>query len=166
MLPICGIVHLLCSVERRQDITFNSKLFTDAAFRLETNAALLQKFKDGMVLKQSLASRSADGVVQETVPYLLWMLSAGEGSGSLTRGTTSENLLKSKERRSFERHSSIMSALGLKYRPEEGNSTNHTGHLSYCMEPPIDNLCFEVELTKRAEVPSAVSLAVSPVSII
>lgn len=156
MLPTCGVVHLLCSVESRQDISFNSKMFTEATFKLETNSSLLKKFKDGMALKQTLSSRSAEGIAQETVPYLLWTLSAGEGSGSLARGTTSEKLLKSKERRSFERHASIMSALGLKYSPDEGSDTTHSGHVNYRVEPPIDNLSFE-GVVARLAVPSAVS---------
>jgi hypothetical protein len=157
ILPIGGIIHLLCSVERRQDISFSTKAFADAAFKTETNAAMLRKFKEGMVLNQSLSSRSHVGLVQDTIPFVLWALSAGEGSGSLTRGTTSEKLLKTNERQSFERHACIMSALGLTYRAKEDVETHHMVQKTFCMEPPIDDLAFTGLDITRQEIPSSVS---------
>jgi chromosome transmission fidelity protein 18 len=158
ILPICGIIHLLCSVERRQTISFSAKAFADASFKTETNTAMLRKFKEGMVLNQSLSSRSSDGLVRDTIPFVLWALSAGEGSGALTRGTTSEKLLKTNERQSFERHASIMSALGLTYRAKDDvELSHHVVQKTFSIEPPIDDLTFSGLDMSRQEIPSSVS---------
>jgi chromosome transmission fidelity protein 18 len=157
ILPICGIIHLLCSVERRQNISFSAKAFADASFKTETNTAILRKFKDGMVLNQSLSSRSSDGLVTDTIPFVLWALSAGEGSGALTRGTTSEKLLKTNERQSFDRHASIMSALGLTYRAKDDVESHHMVQKTFSIEPPIDDLTFSGLDVSRQEIPSSVS---------
>jgi chromosome transmission fidelity protein 18 len=119
-----------------------------------------------MCPNKSLSSRSPNSLVRDTIPFLLWVLSAGEGTGALVRGTTSEKLLKSSELRSFERHASILCALGLTYRPNDNVDTYRVAQTSFRMEPPIDDLTFCGLEMSRQEIPSSVSLLCCSASLI
>jgi chromosome transmission fidelity protein 18 len=154
-------VHLLCRVEQRPELTMSTREMTDSQFKGEANKALLQKYVEGVSL-QAKNARFASQAAMDTVPYALWVLSAGEGSSALSRPTASVDLLGKGERLAFEHHAAVIRSQGLSYIPDQDEVMRHKEHhlrvLPYRMEPPIERLVQFVDLAKsRLEVPSVVS---------
>ena len=158
-------IHLLCRVEQRQDLTYSTRELSDSRYHLEANISLAQKFVEGL----SLRARGARGVEQlavETVPYALWMLSAGQGSSALDRAATSVELLSKGEQSAFQQHAATLRALGLSYvaeREETVSGDKAYRHLPTKMkirlEPPIEQFVKFSDLgNARQEIPPAVSL--------
>jgi chromosome transmission fidelity protein 18 len=115
-------------------------------------------------------SRSTSLLATETIPYSLWVLSAGEGSsGALDRAATSLQILNKAELGSFHRHVMSLRCLGLSYVAEQeeaapGEFKGITGSVLR-LEPPIDRLAHFMDLTraksqKRIEIPIAVRCVV------
>lgn len=140
--PAAGAVHLLCRVEQRQDLTFTTRSFSDAHYNQESNQALLHRFAEGLS-PHALITRGngSTGLALETVPYTLWVLSAGEGSGALDRPVTSCELLNKGELESFHKHVDALKFLGLSYRlsaEERGGRHRNVPYMQ--LEPPIDRV--------------------------
>lgn len=125
------------------------------------------KFAEGLRV-QFRGSRSCDNMVKDTIPYALWMLSAGDDSSSLIRPASSIEILKKKELKSFEAHVAILHSLGLTYVAatedfEGGQQSKHVSQTTHMiLDPPIDRLIQFQSLHythghRRQEIPSAVS---------
>lgn len=158
-----GAIHLLCRVEQRPDLSFSTRELMDSRYQFEANQSLAQKFAEG--LSMQTRSRSTSLLATETIPYSLWVLSAGEGSsGALDRAATSLQILNKAELGSFHRHVMSLRCLGLSYVAEQeeaapGEFKGITGSVLR-LEPPIDRLAHFMDLTraksqKRIEIPIA-----------
>lgn len=135
-------IHLLCCVEQRQELTFSTREFAESRFHLEAKTSLAHKFAEGLSL-QSRCARGVDQLATETIPYALWILSAGQGSGALDRVATSVNLLSKGEQESFHHHAAALQSLGLSYVAEQeevenGDNTFKSQSLRVRLEPPIE----------------------------
>jgi hypothetical protein len=165
--------HVLCRVEhqRQQKLTFTTQVMNETKYIVESNKLIVTKFVDG-ISQQSSIGRRIPTITTEIVPLLLWILSAGNGTSSLSRSATSLELLQPDERLSFNTHVSILHSLGLTYAidHEHDNDTytraGHTGWqgntINMRIEPPIDQLIrfphlVMNSLVKRREIPTAVS---------
>jgi chromosome transmission fidelity protein 18 len=102
----------------------------------------------------------------ETIPYALWVLSAGEGGGSLNRAASSLDILTKGERLSLDMHVATLRSLGLTYVAAEEEHRKEYGAPSLAMnirlEPPIERFVQFTDLSmsrqqKRQEIPPAVS---------
>ncbi len=135
-------IHLLCRVETRAKLTFSNRQMVDARYQMEANNNLAEKFVEG--LAPSARGGATKGTAAlETVPYSLWMLSAGDGSFSLRRGVSSMEILNKHERAAFDAHVSTLRSLGLTY-VARGDATTRTFHdnqaVAMRLEPQIDRL--------------------------
>jgi len=158
-------VHFLCRVEQRPDLTYTTRYLSDGRYQQEANFALTQKFVEGLS-PQARGSRCVNLLATETIPYALWILSAGEGSSSLDRAASSMDILSKGERRSLDMHVSTLQSLGLTYvAAVEENARKDYGASTLAMnirlEPPIERLVQFVDLNlskeqKRHEIPPAV----------
>ena len=162
-------IHLLCSVELRSDLIFTTRQLSDARYQQESNQTLVQKFAEGFPPQVS-SSRCIQLLSTETIPYAMWLLSAGDGNSSLTRPASSIDMLKPKERALFDDHVGKLRSLGLTYisasdqaeemERDEANQTSF--NKSMRLEPPIERLVRYREVVfppglKRTEIPATVS---------
>jgi len=130
-------VHLICRVEQRPDLVYTTKDFQNLRYRREDNTALWQKFSEGLS-PGFRSGRCSNLLVTEMIPYVLWVLSAGEGSSALDRGASSFELLNKGELAAFNNHVSALRALGLTYVSQKhGEFANHHSP-TLRLEPPID----------------------------
>jgi chromosome transmission fidelity protein 18 len=163
-------VHLLCRVELKPDLNFSTRELSDLRYQHETNLALVHKFADGLP-PNSKTSRCTQLLSTETIPYAMWILSAGDGSASLNRAASSMEILTKRERVSFDAHVEALRALGLTYvvasdqadASERDRVTRHSSTVFQTMrlEPPIDRLVSYLHLNapprlQRKEIPPAV----------
>jgi hypothetical protein len=138
-----GVAHILCRVELLPDLVFSTREFTDFRYRCEERNQLLQRFHDGMSLRNR-GSGSMKELSLQLVSYILWILSAGEGSSALNRGVTSVEVLSKAERASFDNHVAILCSLGLTYiaAPESEDGYVATNLIKpLLLDPPIHKLC-------------------------
>lgn len=158
-------VHLLCRVEQSPDLTYTTRALSDAHYQHEANIGLKQKFADGLSVKVR-SSRGCDVMATETIPYALWMLSAGEGSSALTRPASSVEILNKFEQMSFFLHAETLRNLGLTYKAVADDEDKSTVRSPYrkearsnkmVLEPPIDRFVqFQDLHVPRKEIPPAV----------
>jgi chromosome transmission fidelity protein 18 len=166
---IAGAVHLLCRVEqlRHEDLIYTTRELSDGRYHMEINQAIAKKFVLGLS-PQSHIGRSLHTIVTETIPYTLWILSAGEGSNSLARSTTSIELLSVDERQAFQSHIDVLRHLGVTYvvnqqYEDEETSTRelkvHWKPAKMTIEPPIDTFIqykhLQMQIGRR-EIPPSV----------
>jgi len=162
-------LHLLCRVEQRQDLMYSTRELADTSYFREANVGLAQKFVEGLSL-QARGARGVEQLATETVPYALWMLSAGEGSSALDRVATSVELLSKGEQDAFQQHAATLRALGLSYVAEQeesvgGRRDSRNMPVKIRLEPPIEQLVKFSDLANaRQEIPPAVSSTSSWVS--
>lgn len=132
---VAGVLHLLCRVETKQDLVYSTRMFTDMQYQRETSEALALRFAAGTPSHRV----SFDTTVRCTIPYLLWVLSAGTGTGALQRVVTSAELLSPNEKASFDAHVQLMVQMGLNYvmRSESGAMSAVP---TMILEPPIQKL--------------------------
>lgn len=163
MPAAAGAVHLLCRVETRTELNYSTRRMADARYQLEDNTALCQKFVDGLSPRVR-ASVAASTASLESIPYALWMLSAGEGSGALNRAVSSMDILGKNERLTFDAHISLLRSLGLTYVARDDASHRSHTDKSYTvamrLEPQIDRLIRFQDLSlsgsnRRKNIPSA-----------
>ena len=158
-------LHLLCRVEQKPDLTYSTRELVDNRYRLEANLGLAQKFADGLSPRYR-GSRTSAAIVKETIPYVLWMLSAGEGSSALSRPASSVEILKKKELESFMKHSETLRSLGLTYvaSSQDADLCINDGEYHMILDPPIHRLVQFQHLNQgtdvwRKPIPSPVSLS-------
>lgn len=153
-------VHLLCRVEQRPDLTFSTRELADSQYLMESNDLLVKKFVEGTSL-QAHCTRNSSQVAIDTVPYALWVLSAGEGSSALNRAVTSIDLLSNGERRAFDHHTASIRSLGLSYVPDNDDALNEKGYsvqaVEHKLDPPIERLTKFALPNHRQSIPPAVS---------
>jgi hypothetical protein len=154
-------------VERQHDLVFSMRDLSDTKYQQETNHAIAQRFIDGISAKTH-GCRCHRQVVTEIIPFVLWIMSAGEGSITLQRGTTSVALLNPGERLAFNRHVEVMRGLGLTYaywnnefRTEDRIGTGRQRDL--ILEPALDRLAIFVDreafsIEQRHDIPPIVSI--------
>ena len=142
-IPVAaGATHLLCRVEQKQDLVFTMREMLDLKYLRESNLALVQKFVDGLSTEVG-GSRCLWQVGSELIPFVLWILSAGEGSSALQRAATSVELFNKGERKAFDAHVATLRDLGLSYVVAQGAENAKEGRnavLSMVLEPPISKL--------------------------
>jgi chromosome transmission fidelity protein 18 len=152
-----GAIHVLCRVEQKQDLLYTTRDFSEARYKLDANLALAHKFAEGISFR-SRATRGTGQLTNETIPYALWILSAGKGNGALDKAVTSVELLSKGEQKSFRRHVDALRTLGLSYVTEqEGLGSRDHGHnfLKLRLEPPIERLVQFADLDDvRLDIPS------------
>jgi chromosome transmission fidelity protein 18 len=154
-----GAIHVLCRVETRPDLSFSTRQGSNVAYALEANRGIVQKFIEGLSPSFKTSHRL---VTIETVPYALWMLSAGLGSSSLTRPVSSLDILDKPERAAFGAHVSTLRSLGLTYVAAERRDKSGVALVDMKLEPEIDRLvCFGGYIAspenRRRRIPSVVS---------
>lgn len=136
-------IHILCRVETRADLTYSTRLMTDARYKLEANDGLLNKFMEGLSPK-ARCGVSGTNVASDIVPYSLWLLSAGQGNCSLNRAVSSIEILTKSEKVAFQAHVDTLRALGLTYvKHDETNDGEYGGTLTsggMRLEPAIDQI--------------------------
>jgi chromosome transmission fidelity protein 18 len=136
-----GVAHVLCRVEQKQNLVYSLRELSDARQQKEASEALVQRF----------AHRSWQASL---IPYILWILSAGEGSSALQKAATSVELLSKEEKRAFDAHVANLVSLGLTYVVDENTFDNLP---TMRLEPPIDKLAQFMDLgSTRPEVSQAV----------
>jgi chromosome transmission fidelity protein 18 len=164
MPAAAAAIHLLCRVETKLGLTFSNRRMMDAHYQREANVNLTEKFVEGLTPNARGAGHGT--VALETVPYSLWMLSAGHGSFSLNRAVSSLGILSKSEREAFNSHVSTLRSLGLTYVANEERSlklhNEKSGPVTMRLEPQIDRLIHFEELSvppenRRKQVPSVVS---------
>ena len=137
----------------------------DAHYKWEANVNLAQKFVEGLT-PSARGGVGHGAAIIETIPYSLWMLSAGHGSFSLSRGVSSLGIMSKNERVAFDSHVATLRSLGLTYvANEEGSMKLHserTGSVTMRLEPQLDRLIHFEELSvppanRRKQIPSVVS---------
>lgn len=168
-IPVAaGATHLLCRVEQKQDLVFTLREMLDSRYLRESNLSMVQKFVDGLSTRVG-GSRCLWQVGCELIPFVLWILSAGEGSSALQRAATSVELLKQGERNAFDAHVATLRGLGLSYvvthdggdNPKQGR--NHSAVSSMVLEPPIFRLAqFGASETGAARQDLSVAVSASP----
>ena len=162
---VAAAVHVLCRVEQTQDLMYSTRELTDSQYRMESNISLMQKFMSGMSFRAKSTRIGLYPTATETIPYSLWILSAGEGSAGLNRTVTSQDLLSKGECEAFEHHASILRALGLRYVAIQDDvlhgRSHQTGKFQRAgIDPPIDRLVQFNDLPNyRSEISLAVSLS-------
>lgn len=160
-------IHLMCRVETRSDLTFSTRELSDLYYQHEANVGLTQRFLDGSSIKARGNMRTAS-LVTETIPYALWMLSAGEGGSSLSRTSSTVERLSAGELEAFHTHVSTLLSLGLKYVVADDSASETTAFRSVAasvqlrLDPPIDKLVRYAELSvapcfERKPIPASVS---------
>jgi chromosome transmission fidelity protein 18 len=163
-------VHLLCRVELKPDLTFSTRELSDIYYQSEANLGLVQKFADG-IPPSARSTRCVQVLSTETIPLSLWILSAGDGSGSLNRAASSIEILTKPQKVSFDAHVAALGSLGLTYvvdheaQVRPGNDSALAEHVTtkVRLEPPIERLVQYVHLRvpghcERKEIPPAVSI--------
>lgn len=165
MPTAAAAVHLLCRVETRSKLTFSNRRMIDAFYQLEANDNLAQKFVEGLT-PSARGGASFGSAAVETIPYSLWVLSAGDGSFSLSRSVSSMGILSRNERVAFEAHVAALRSLGLTYvASDDGAAKPLTGRsrpVGMRLEPQIDRLVHFEDLSfsvasKRKHIPCVVS---------
>lgn len=157
-------IHFLCRVEQRPDLTYTTRDLSDNRYQREANFALTQKFVEGLS-PHARGSRCINLLATETIPYALWVLSAGEGSSSLDRAATSLDILSKGERLSLDQHVATLRSLGLTYVAAHDEAPKEYGvshAVDIRLEPPIERLVEFNDLSlstqqKRQAIPPAVS---------
>ena len=151
-------IHILCRVETRPDLTLSMRDLNDAIYQLEANSGLLDKFLDGLS-PSTKSGVSKNHFVSDVLPYCLWLLSAGGGSGSLTRQVSSFDILTQEEKVSFDAHVKMLAALGLTYVKDNDGEDHRldfppSRHSKFRLEPEIDKISNFRNLPKmRPSVP-------------
>jgi chromosome transmission fidelity protein 18 len=136
-----GVAHVLCRVEQKQNLVYSLRELSDVRYQQEASQALVQKCVD----------RSWQATL---IPYILWILSAGEGSSALQKAATSVELLSKDEKRAFDAHVATLVSLGLTYVVDEDTFDNSP---TMRLEPPIDKLTQYMDLgSTRLEISQAV----------
>ena len=163
----CGAaaIHLLCRVEQRQELIFTTRELVESRYSKEANQAPTHWFVEALS-PQARSVRGASLEALETSPYVLWILSAGDGSIFLDRIASSLNLLGQKEQIAFDDHVSVLRSLGLTYVVAEDDdetmkwSKTASTQTKVLLEPPLD--CFtifeQLEESRRRDIPAAVRL--------
>lgn len=158
-------IHLLCRVEVKPNLTFSLRELADMKYRRDSNLGLVQKFCEGLPAKaKNLKCNYL--LAQEFIPMALWVLSAGDGSVSLSRVASSIDILTNKEQAIATRHVEALCGLGLTYvvdreqeEKEVASSSYRTGASEMRMEPPIHRLVEYSSLRRpfglrRKDIPS------------
>jgi chromosome transmission fidelity protein 18 len=162
---VAAAVHILCRVEQPQGLVFSIRELTDSQYQMEFNKALIQKFLDGLSLLAKSTRTGLCRVAIETLPYTLWILSAGQGSSALSRSVTSSDLLNKGESEALGRHADILRTLGLKYITLDKENDQERGQSHYQnsatpkvrFDPPIERLIKFVDISNdRLDIPPAV----------
>jgi chromosome transmission fidelity protein 18 len=170
MPSAAAAVHLLCRVELKPDLTFSTRELSDIYYQSEANLGLVQKFADG-IPPSARSTRCVQVLSTETIPFSLWILSAGDGSGSLNRAASSIEILTKPEKVSFDAHVAALGSLGLTYvvdreahvQPDNNGALAEQVTTKVRLEPPIERLVQYVNLQvpsycQRKEIPPAVSI--------
>lgn len=160
MPSAAAAIHLLCRVETRTELTFSTKAMFEHSYDQEANSSLVSKFIEGLSPK-ARANLTCGNAVCEIIPYIMWILSAGTASSSLSRPVSTMDILNRAERIAFASHVVTLRALGLTYVPDVNPGDIHSVALSMemKMDPAIDTLAkfsgFKVpEGQKRGYIPS------------
>lgn len=167
---VAAAIHLLCRVELKPDLLFSNRESSDAYYRREANAGLVQKFSEGLPAV-ARGIKCQDVLTKELIPFALWILSAGNGNSSLNRAASSIDILTKTERESVDAHVSLLHTLGLTYvaAVDEPDFRKKDSLVQVAvkrkmeLEPPIDRLAAfsQMKLSpglERKEIPTAVRM--------
>eukprot|EP00980_Cylindrotheca_fusiformis_P003170 scaffold721_cov131-Cylindrotheca_fusiformis.AAC.60 len=170
---VAAAIHLLCRVELKPDLTFSNREFSDAYYRRETNAGLVQKFSEGLP-PVARGIKCQNVLTKELIPFALWMLSSGSGSSSLSRAASSIDILTKTERAAVDAHVGLLRTLGLTYAPaieepdlqKKDSMVQMTMKRRMVLDPPIDRLVDYAQMKfstclQRVEIPTAVRMTES-----
>ena len=154
---VAAVLHFFCRVETKPNLIFTLKDISNSWFQQEANSVLLSKFLDGLspAVKCNITYLNS---VQDTIPFILWLLSAGNGEFSLVRPVSSIELLKPSELSKFQNHVRLLRSLGLTYIRAESIGSNRTMPEKMILEPAIDAFVRFNDLTVngKGEIPCTV----------
>ena len=155
-------IHYLCRIEKRPNLNFSSRGMMDIAFKTEAHIGLMNKFVDGLTPRLRAVLIGINPVT-DLIPYVLWLLSAGEGNAGLNRAVSNMDMLMKAERLAFQRHVDLLRSLGLTYvkvdhydKIRASSASDHyrlnpdISEVLTFKDSPKENLC------KRNEIPNAV----------
>ena len=133
-----GVLHWLCRVEQRQELTFTDRELVDLRFHKEANQELAFRIAEG-ITPACKSARTVSLMGVETASYVLWVLSAGYGKCALDRAVSSLHLLKDDEKQCFLHHADILRSLGLWYKadPMDFSHMKEQQELRLKLEPPL-----------------------------
>ena len=136
-------IHLLCRVEVKPNLSF-SRESNDMKYKQESNLRIIQKFLESLPAKAKNLKCNAL-LAEEFIPLALWILSAGQGSGSLSRPASSIDILTKMERDSANNHVAVLCALGLTYVLDDEQKNDDVSSFrakvsEMRLEPPIHSL--------------------------
>jgi len=136
-------IHLLCRMDTRPDLIISNRSMMDAHYLLEDNIRLTDKFLDGLPPSLRCYVRGS-GVITELLPYCLWLLSAGQGNGSLNRAVSSIEVLTKEEKIAFNSHVTMLRTLGLTYvkadHDHDDSNDINMKHDEMRLEPEVDKI--------------------------
>jgi hypothetical protein len=158
-------VHFLCGIEKRPNLNFSSRTMLDAVFKAEAHVGLIGKYMDGLSPRLR-ATLFGVNPVTELIPYILWLLSAGNGNSGLHRAVSNIEMLTKNERLSFQRQIDLLIVLGLTYVKVdrfEASSSSSSHFDQFRLDPDIGDLMSFKDTSnevncRRNEIPPAVSL--------
>jgi len=139
-----AVIHFLCRIDTTPDLIFTLRDLFDCRFGRDANLVLLTKFLEGLS-PNVRCNANIQNSLRDTIPYVLWLLSSGEGDSSLSRPVSSTENMKPKEIDSFKKHVGVLLSLGLTYKKGDANedvsNTRPVSNGVYMhLEPRIDKL--------------------------
>ena len=155
-------IHYLCRIEKHPNLNYSSRAILDAVYKTEAHVGLIGKFMDGLTPRLRAVFIGSDPVTV-LIPYVIWILSAGEGNSGLNRAVSNVDMLLKNEKFAFQRHIDILRSLGLTYsKVDQFDKTRSTTSFArYHLNPDISELLAfngvaNEYACKRNEIPAVV----------
>lgn len=151
---VAAVLHFFCRIETKPKLIFTLKDLSNCWFKSQANFVLLSKFFEGLSPKVK-CNMSYMNSVQDTIPFVLWLLSAGAGEFSLIRPVSSVELLRPNELIKFQNHVHLIRSLGLTYIRDAPLDSNQAIPANMVLEPGIDTLATfdDLNIAKKHELP-------------
>ncbi|GMH67839.1 hypothetical protein TrST_g13520 [Triparma strigata] len=146
-------INVLCAVETKPDLVFNSKEDWEFRFARDKNVGLCKQFIDGLQITSRLGTFEA---VSDLVPAALNMLAASTGTNSLNRVVSTVTMFNKVEKKSFDQKVAILRTLGLTYVRADQSGIVDDGVMGdeMVLSPRINKLVNFRGSEERREIPN------------
>ncbi|GMI18285.1 hypothetical protein TrLO_g2779 [Triparma laevis f. longispina] len=146
-------INVLCAVETKPDLVFNSKEDWEFRFARDKNLGLCKQFIDGLQITSRLGTFEA---VSDLVPAALNMLAASTGTNSLNRVVSTVSMLNKVEKKAFDQKVGILRTLGVTYVRADQSGVTDDGVMGdeMVLSPRINKLVNFYGSEERREIPN------------